>query len=50
MQLGLEVRFEQNPSLIEMLMSTGNVNLVLNNKKDEYWAIGDGTGRILFHY
>ena len=45
MQLGLEVRFEQNPPLKDLLLNTGNVNLVFNNKKDEFWGIGNGSGK-----
>ncbi|KAI6657310.1 hypothetical protein LOD99_58 [Oopsacas minuta] len=48
MELGLQVRFNQNPSLKDLLMSTEDKNLVLNNKKDEYWGIGDGTGKNCF--
>ena len=50
MQTGLEVRFEQNPSLREMLMNTGRMNLVLNNKKDEFWGIGDGSGKETLYF
>ena len=46
MEIGLKARFEQNSSLKELLMETRNKDLILNNKNDTYWGIGDGSGNI----
>jgi ribA/ribD-fused uncharacterized protein len=40
------VKFEQHPRLQELLLSTGNRQLVEHTKKDSYWGDGgDGSGR-----
>jgi ribA/ribD-fused uncharacterized protein len=39
-------KFEQHPQLRELLLSTGNRQLVEHTTKDSYWADGgDGSGR-----
>ena len=39
-------KFEQHPSLQELLLSTGNRKLVEHTTKDSYWGDGgDGSGR-----
>eukprot|EP00800_Vazella_pourtalesii_P004271 TRINITY_DN145_c0_g1_i15.p1 TRINITY_DN145_c0_g1~~TRINITY_DN145_c0_g1_i15.p1 ORF type:complete len:863 (+),score=101.55 TRINITY_DN145_c0_g1_i15:42-2591(+) len=48
MEIGLKARFEQNSSLKELLMETRNKDLILNNKNDTYWGIGDGSGKNRF--
>ena len=46
MEIGLKARFDQNPSLQELLMETGNRELILDNERDMYWGFGDGTGNV----
>ena len=46
MELGLKARFDQNPSLKELLIDSGNKELIFNNERDSYWGIGDGTGNL----
>ena len=44
MKTGLRARFEQNPRLKDLLIETGNKELIFDNKHDRFWGIGDGSG------
>lgn len=46
MREALVAKFTQHPDLRELLLSTGETQLIEHTKKDRYWADGgDGTGR-----
>ncbi|MEL6903463.1 MAG: NADAR family protein [Cyanobacteria bacterium J06606_4] len=45
MRQALYAKFAQHPSLKEMLLATGEANIVEHTKNDSYWGDGgDGTG------
>eukprot|EP00800_Vazella_pourtalesii_P004272 TRINITY_DN145_c0_g1_i16.p1 TRINITY_DN145_c0_g1~~TRINITY_DN145_c0_g1_i16.p1 ORF type:complete len:857 (+),score=109.51 TRINITY_DN145_c0_g1_i16:42-2573(+) len=48
MKTGLRARFEQNPRLKDLLIETGNKELIFDNKHDRFWGIGDGSGKNRF--
>ena len=46
MKDGLKLKFQQNPQMLEKLLSTGNRMIVEFSEKDRYWGDGgDGTGK-----
>ena len=42
MMEALLAKFEQQPALAELLLSTGRATLVEDNPRDEYWGCGRG--------
>ena len=44
MSRALYAKFMQHQTLKQLLLSTGNRPLVENNKRDNYWGIGNGNG------
>ena len=44
MKCALYAKFTQNEDLKDLLLSTGDRPLIENNKRDNYWAIGNGSG------
>ncbi len=46
MRSAIQAKFTQNPELMELLLETGNTELVENSMRDYYWGCGaDGSGR-----
>lgn len=46
MRVALQAKFTQHPQLRELLLATGDAELIEHTKNDAYWADGgDGTGR-----
>jgi len=46
MRNAIQAKFTQNPELMELLISTGNTELMENSTQDYYWGCGvDGSGR-----
>lgn len=45
MTIAVTEKFRQNPKLLTLLKSTGNMTLVEHTTKDDYWGDGGGGGR-----
>lgn len=46
MRAAVRAKFTQHPKLAELLLSTGNAELIEHTKNDAYWADGgDGSGK-----
>jgi hypothetical protein len=46
MRTAIQAKFTQNPELMELLLATGNSELVENSMRDYYWGCGaDESGR-----
>lgn len=45
MKCGLIAKFNQNPTLRELLLSTGSNDIIENSPRDSFWGVGkDGNG------
>lgn len=47
MKGALQIKLQQHEKVFDLLMSTGNKEIIENRKTDQVWGIGDGTGENL---